>query len=352
MFGVLQDWIAIESFGGDQVAQSGSRWIPIEGIQNITFWLEVRLVEKPITLFYETALVVEPTLFRPMASLALAASATPIITRILVSQNPTLPACGLIRWRLTSSAAIDEIWRTTFRILYSAKAGKVNAGINPSSLPLTGWWSASYSGSPWLGSPSAGPSSGRNVAEGANPPSTGAALGIFTPADFDGVNDSLTSPLNTTNFFSGPAWTIVALINADTAVAPGAQPYQEPAILSDVAAGRIGLGFSTAGATAFHYNGSTWSKATAACATGAWHLVQARYNGTNIEVRVDGGAWTQTSAPNASVGAVALRLGVNWDVSKAFDGRVAEVMTANVALTNAECDQIRAYVNGRYGLGL
>jgi hypothetical protein len=45
---------------------------------------------------------------------------TTVVTRVLLSQNPTLPLAGLVRWRLTSLTAVNS-WRVNFRISCLAK---------------------------------------------------------------------------------------------------------------------------------------------------------------------------------------------------------------------------------------
>jgi hypothetical protein len=352
--GVLQDWIEVEGMGGDNVIQSGAKWLALEESQNLVFWLEVRGVALNPFLYYETAIATEPSVFRTMASIRLVSQSTPYVTRLPISINPDVPLGGLVRWRITSSDQIDERWKVTFRILYSAKPGKVNASNNPSSLPLTGWWPASYVGSPWVGQPSAGVSAGRDLSQAlATAPTVGTALGIFTPASFNGTSARITSPLTTTSFFSASGYSIAALINSNSAVAPGAQPYLEPAILSDVGAGNMGMSFTSSGVRFFQYNGAAYNQVVVACSTAAWHLVQARHTASTIELRIDNGAWTSVGAgaPNFGV-SQPLRVGTNWDASLFFNGSIAEVLTSNTVLTNNDFERVRAYVNGRYGLAL
>lgn len=124
MFALLQDWTEIEGVGAIEVAQSGSKWLALDGFQDITFYLEVRLKQNAeLQIDYDTAPSVDPTLFKSMATEVMSASTTPRVTRVLLSLNPTVPLAGLVRWRITSLTAINA-WRVNFRITCLAKRGR------------------------------------------------------------------------------------------------------------------------------------------------------------------------------------------------------------------------------------
>jgi hypothetical protein len=123
MQGVLQDWIDLEGTGNTEVLQSGSRWPNLEGYQDVTFWLEVKMasaVSTEVRIHYQTAPASDPTLFTDMVGdFQMIASTIPIVTVVSQSQNPIVPLSGLIRWRITTFAA--GAWRATFRIHFVAK---------------------------------------------------------------------------------------------------------------------------------------------------------------------------------------------------------------------------------------
>ena len=123
MQGLLQDWIDIEGTGNGEVVQSGAKWPNLDGYQDVTFWLEVRMVTSVATelrIHYQTAPVDEPTLFTDMVTdFPMTASATPVVTTVLQSQNPLVPVSGLVRWRITAIAG--GAWKVAFRIHFVAK---------------------------------------------------------------------------------------------------------------------------------------------------------------------------------------------------------------------------------------
>lgn len=227
--------------------------------------------------------------------------------------------------------------------------------FDPATLPLTGWWRASFSGSPWAAVASAG-TSGANgdLAEATTPPATGAAVNGHTPADFDGSDDKLSVATALTTFFSTTAWTIVVLFNADTAQAYGADEYDNESLLSTAGAGaaEIGMAFSSNGVSVWHVEGADWPGVTVACATGGWHLARAKYDGTNIKLSIDSGAYSPQAAGNVSTLAETLQVGVDWGGVQFFDGKIAEIMFADTALSDANLDNIKSYINARYALSL
>lgn len=228
----------------------------------------------------------------------------------------------------------------------------VAATYDPAVLALTGWWRAGFGGSPWVGTASTGASGSRDLTEATNPPSAGASQNGFTTADFDGTDDKLSNGTLITSFVSDAAGSIAVLFNADTAAADaGASTfYNNPALVAETG-GRLAVEFSTAGVGIGTYNGSSWNAVRAACGTGGWHLAQARWNNTTIEVRVDSGSW-QTLARTLVLSADTLLIGRTPSTAAFFDGRVLEVLAAQSRLDDTTFNDIKSYVNARYALAL
>ena len=227
--------------------------------------------------------------------------------------------------------------------------------FNPASLALTGWWRASYAASPWVGTASAGASGSRNLTEATNPPAAGTAVNGLTPADFDGTNDKLGTALTLGDLSDATAGSIAALFYADaaTADAGAAAPYVLPAFLGDELP-YFTFSFGSAGIRAGYNAGSGWDSVASTASTGAWHLGQCRWNGSVIEVRVDGGAWVTSSPFSGGIFLMtgAVIVGRNYDSTAFFNGRIADLMTADSVLSTGQFDGIRSYVNSRYGISV
>jgi hypothetical protein len=230
----------------------------------------------------------------------------------------------------------------------------VPSGFDPSTLDMTGWWRADFSGSPWTATASAG-SSGTNgsLTEGTNPPSVGAAQNGLTPADFDGTNDQITAANAVTTYLTNAAGTVIVLFRADTAAAdPGAAAYYNaPGLFGNT--GVLHVGFADAGVRFGYYDGSSHDSVAAACATGAYHAALCRYNSTTQEVQIDSAGATGSMAR----GAAALDTGTAPVCGPTFaagfyDGRILEIMTFDRRITDGEWTDIVSYFNDRYGLSL
>ena len=222
---------------------------------------------------------------------------------------------------------------------------------DPTASTLTGYWRASYAGSPWTPTASGG-TSGTNgdLAEATNPPATGAAVNGYTSGDFDGTNDQLNSATLCQDFVSDASGWIASVFYADSAVADPttAAYYLGAGLLTDDTSGQIGLTFSAGGLYFGCSNGGDFEAVAATCSTGAWHVGQARWNSTDIEVRVDNGAW-QTLARVVVTSAVdGIRVGINYDNTVAFDGKILETLTAQYRVGDTESDDYYDYAQARY----
>lgn len=240
-----------------------------------------------------------------------------------------------------------------------AIAGGGESPFDPATLSLSGWWRASFSASPWVGVASAGSSGSRELSEGTNPPSAGTAVNGLTPADFDGTNDFLTASTvgaaNLEHYFTTSAYTYSLLIFADAAAADAgdADGYTMPGLIGDGSfATPMGCSFSDAGIRAWHNASGNWNSVEVPCSTGAWHAVQVRYNGTTLQTRVDGGAWSDQTRGNVGISlAATMRIGRNY-ASVYFNGKILDIITASTALTDENLDSIIEYYNSQYGLSL
>lgn len=224
--------------------------------------------------------------------------------------------------------------------------------FDPADLTLAGWWRASYSASPWVGTASAGASSGRNLTEGVNPPATGAALNALVPADFDGSNDRLTSAVAMSSFVSSSAGSFICLFNSDTAPADAgaAANFSNPGLIQE-STGRLSLSFCSAGVRFGSYSGASDNSLAVACGTGGWHVATARWDATTLRLSVDFGAFSSL-AHTVALAAGTTVVGSNWNSTVPFNGRIAELMTMQTSISDADLARVRTYINSRYGLSL
>lgn len=228
--------------------------------------------------------------------------------------------------------------------------------FDPTTLALTGYWRAAYAGPPWTGVASAGASGGRDLTTAGDDPAVGATLNGYAGADFNGVTNVLTTGLAGTSFFGVSAMAGWALVRADSVVAdPGAgSRWQGNAILGDSGATYLQVTMTAAGATLYLTASGFGDEVTAACGTGAPHLIQWKFDGTNLKIRVDSGAWQSVAAtggPGATIDDLSNNIRVGLQ-SADFDGRIWDLALTNVVLSDADFDNVKSYVNSRYALAL
>lgn len=220
-----------------------------------------------------------------------------------------------------------------------------------STLSLSGWWRGSFSASPWSGVTSAGASGGRDLSEGTNPPSAGTAVNGFTPADFDGTNDIISSAVQMTSFV-GSSGGIAILFKADSASAPQSEAYADTCLMSDAGGAPICFAINTSGLRATVYDGVSWKKTTAiTCSFGEWHWGFMWWDGSNLYCQLDNGtiqsiALAGTVTPDGSV----MRLGTNYSAASFYDGQILDVKMKNGVWTEAERTLIIKESNARYGV--
>lgn len=223
--------------------------------------------------------------------------------------------------------------------------------FNPATLMLSAWWRAPYAAAAWVGVPSLGTSATRNLAEATNPPAVGAPVNNLVSADFDGTKQILANPSPISGIVSATAWSAVLLVYVD-AVSTSSSP------------GLLEIVSDTGG----YWDLGTWNNPTPKVAAaqfdgaqkvvdtpitlGAWSLVQARFDGAMLMIRVNGGAWASSTANAIQVTTGTLNVGVNYTKTLFFNGQILELMLSPLALPDAAFEGIRGYAMTRYGLTL
>jgi hypothetical protein len=235
-------------------------------------------------------------------------------------------------------------------------AGGFTYSFDPASLSLQGWWrGGDYDGSvTWTGTASAGNSGSHNLTVNTGLPTNGGAtLNGHTTIHFSGGAFG-PSFQNATfaNFVSASAWSSWMLINfvdepsdnADTNPFGNANVWRDDNGDAGVFVRSTGPGVQAA------VNDGAVKCASTTFTNGAWHLLQARFNGTNVEVRVDNGSWVTHAAGNMTSNIGQLLVGEG--ISNAIHGDMAEMSLANTRFSDATFDNVRGYINSRYGLSI
>jgi hypothetical protein len=240
---------------------------------------------------------------------------------------------------------------------WKATAGGGGGGFDPgASMSLTGWWRANsttgYVAGTWDGVASLGSSGSRDLTEATNPPSTGTTINGHTAPDFDGSNDRLANGTAISTMLTGSAWLGWWLVYIDAIATNSGTSYQNDVVMDDSGA-FWGIFVRANGGSplvyAYQWDGAE-KAASASIATGAWQLIMARYDGTNIRLKVNSGSIVTAAAGSISTTTGTIRCGYNG--ATAFNGRMADVGLVAGATGDSDFDDIKSYVNTRYGLSL
>jgi hypothetical protein len=227
-----------------------------------------------------------------------------------------------------------------------------SAVFDPATLALT-LWLKDYAGtSTWSGTASAGSSGSNSIASFlASTPGTTTLNGLSI-MDTSGIYGIYSGTTDT--YFSSAAGTCCALFNADTAAAPNTNAYQDACFFLDRSGNaNVALGFSSSGVRVGLNTGADQTGHVTA-GTGTWHFVQARWDATDLEVRLNGGTWTTVS----SSGGIGTALTgsfysiTNFALDAFFDGKLAQLFAADTKLSDTNLNGIRSYLNSYYALSL
>jgi hypothetical protein len=119
----------------------------------------------------------------------------------------------------------------------------------------------------------------------------------------------------------------------------------------------MGIALRTTGGTpqvfAIDFNGGTYGYCCPTTVTlSAWQVVQAKWNGTTLSLRVNGGARSTSSATFFSFSTVQMFVGQNYGGTRFFDGSILEILTMTSTISDADEDGVLLYMRNRYGLAL
>jgi hypothetical protein len=236
--------------------------------------------------------------------------------------------------------------------------------FDPSSLPLTGWW-RDYPHfvftENWVSQPSAGNSGGKTLYHGASSPGNGALLNAYTTASFDGIYTSTnalegTAPFTLADTLSTTKWWIAFLFKPSMINAPGDNPTADPApwasraLAEDSGYGYWGIHLDTAGLHAFANDGAH-RDVVLPCSNNVWHYAIAWFDGTHMNLEVDGVVATPTACGTMTGLLGVFRLGDSYSTAH-YGGLIAECMTSNTLISAGDRQNIREYFNSRYALDL
>jgi hypothetical protein len=232
---------------------------------------------------------------------------------------------------------------------------------SPAAARFTGLWRAGSYGvdagvGTWEGSPSAGLSGNRDAAEATTPPSVagvGSTLNSLATVDFDGTDDRLLEHANTAvpNYWSATEWSAAVLFYARSTGTWGGYGagYTYPTFVTDTANAYYYFSLTDQGVLFGHYDGTNFQEIVNPASTSAWHLAVGWYDGTNLNLEIDGVAATPVAVDDAFDPGGGLNIGVSYNESVFFDGIMGELALSDISIAPIKGKYL-AYIKQRYGV--
>lgn len=228
-----------------------------------------------------------------------------------------------------------------------ASGSTVTEAYSPSTYAsVTGWWRGSYTGVPWVGSPSAGSSGGRNLIPGFTP-SAGSSLDGYTPASFSGNTHLATTGVTTLQLVSASAYTIHILSKPADQPADIGNPSFQNGIFSDTnSALAINRKLNT-----FQIQHNTVERTAVTVPQGVWSHVTARFGRVagELDVYVNSVLVSHvTSVPNIAGSGTQCWVASNPIESLFYNGDIMELYIQNAAASSGEISGFYRYLKSRY----
>lgn len=243
---------------------------------------------------------------------------------------------------------------------FGAESGISIASFDRATLAATGYW-LDFAGIPWVGTASAGTSLGHDITTTGADPTVGASFGAHPSADFSGGQYAYPSAFTFADIISTAAYSfhVAAELDALSAPAGPGVEYTDAALIADVIGGYLYVTVTSDGVRAGHYDGSAYHNTTPIpFSTGVKACVQTRFNGTQLQCRVNGldstgsAGWESVSVGHLTGSALADTpvLGASYAGLGKIDGREALVMTFDTALSDGDMDSLLADARANFGV--
>lgn len=214
-------------------------------------------------------------------------------------------------------------------------------------LGLTGHW-RDFTGGTWNGTTSAGPSGARAL----TPVGSGAATSTLNGRGIATLTTAghFTTGLPLSDFVNASTFSMWALVKIDTVdsanifVVSDADEYLLLSSLTPTPALQkmfVGNWSDASG---------DYDDARVDLTLGSWMLLQARFNGSTIQVRANGAPWVTETTTVSAIESLGANLLIGTSAGDATAFSLAEVGITNQRFDDATFDAVRGYTNWRYDL--
>lgn len=190
------------------------------------------------------------------------------------------------------------------------------------------------------------------TASGAGRPTTGGVINGLAAPTFDGVANKMASTGALSTLVSAGAGWLMLVLNTHAVAGASISYYQNECVLAD-SGGYFWIGFQKNGATytvGFGIFTSATKQVTDTITLDADTLIEAWFDGVNVNLRV--GNRSVVSLAATSIGSMAGtgKLGSNYNATQFFNGKVGTIVAANAVPSAGNRADLRAFHTYKYGV--
>jgi len=151
------------------------------------------------------------------------------------------------------------------------------------------------------------------------------------------------------NLVSTTAYTIYAVFQITSYTGLNNTNFsQTGSVFQAATSGEIGMGTGSSDLLAGHNSGGLVTQVGPATSTGITVIVEMYYDGTNINLRVNGTGYGPTAAGSVSSLAQDLRIGTSISSTYFFNGYISELIFYNTTLSSGNRTTMRTCLGSKY----
>lgn len=167
---------------------------------------------------------------------------------------------------------------------------------------------------------------------------------------FDGSDDSMSNAATYEDVITSTACSVFIVASATSIASNGSTVYNNVTVLTSSGDPAHGFVSFKSGGTANSWGYDTGFRGTGASySSGDWAVFTTTHDGSTLAFRVNGGSQSTETLGTRQFLNYPLTLGQNYTFWR-FDGDVGEVITYNVALSNAEREEVESWLMSKWGI--
>ena len=168
---------------------------------------------------------------------------------------------------------------------------------------------------------------------------------------FDGSLSNLRNTVQFASTITASASTVFVVAVASSVSTNSTTPASNAQVFTSVESGAIGFAAFRSNSTAYSYGYDSANRiASLSYTAGAWGLFTTRHGSSEISIRLNGGSDAAVALGSRTFGISAAMTIAQTSGNVFFNGDVGEIVTYNVALSDADRDSVETYLMTKWGI--